>query len=100
MKNCHMNHLATSQKTKIRSAFANNMPTNIKHSKAQISKMIQSGGFLHNMLSNLGKNVITDIAIPFARDKARDNLSSNAINKNKWKRSCQSRKRIYFVHFE
>ena len=32
------------------------------------------------------------------------NLASNAINKferkNKWKRSCQNRKRIYFVHCE
>ena len=32
------------QTTKIRNAFANNMSTDIKLSKAQISKIIQSGG--------------------------------------------------------
>ena len=39
------------------------MSTDIKLSKAKISKMIQSGGFLHNILGNLGKKVITDLAI-------------------------------------
>ena len=38
--------LATRQKTKLRNAFNNNMPTDLKLSKAQISKIIQSGGFL------------------------------------------------------
>ena len=37
--------LTTRQKTKWRNAFENNMPTDIKVSKAQISKIIQSGGF-------------------------------------------------------
>ena len=36
--------LTTRQTTKMRNAFANNMPTDIKLSKAQISKIIQSGG--------------------------------------------------------
>ena len=35
--------LTTRQKTKLRNAFNNNMQTDIKHSKAQISKIIQSG---------------------------------------------------------
>ena len=38
--------LTTRQKTKWRNAFNNNMSTHIKVSKAQISKIIQSGGFL------------------------------------------------------
>ena len=38
--------LATRQKTKLRNAFHNNMSTNLKLSKAQISKIIESGGFL------------------------------------------------------
>ena len=38
--------LATRQKTKLRNAFQNNMSTNLKLSKAQISKIIESGGFL------------------------------------------------------
>ena len=35
--------LATRQKTKLRNAFNNNMSTDIKLSKAQIFKIIQSG---------------------------------------------------------
>ena len=33
------------QKTKLRNAFENNMSTNVKLPKTQISKIIQSGGF-------------------------------------------------------
>ena len=69
--------------------------------------MIQSGGFLCNVLGNLGKKVITDFAIPLARDNLPglvSILASNVINKlkkkNKCKRSCQIRKRIYFIYFE
>ena len=38
--------LTTREKTKIRNAFNNNMSTDLKLSKAQINKIIQSGGFL------------------------------------------------------
>ena len=38
--------LTTRQTTKLRNAIENNMSTDIKLSKAQISKIIQSGGFL------------------------------------------------------
>ena len=38
--------LTTRQKIKIRNAFNNNMSTDLKLSKAQISEIIQSGGFL------------------------------------------------------
>ena len=38
--------LATRQTTKLKNAIENNMPTNIKLYKAQISKIIQSGGFM------------------------------------------------------
>ena len=43
--------LTTRQKTKLRSAFNNNMSTDIKPSKAQISKIIQFGGFLGSLLN-------------------------------------------------
>ena len=45
--------LTTRQKTKLRSTFNNNMSTDIKFSKAQISKIIQSGGFVGSLLSKL-----------------------------------------------
>ena len=40
--------LTTRQKMKLRNAFNNNMSTNLKLSKAQISKIIQSPEFLEN----------------------------------------------------
>ena len=43
--------LTTRQKTKLRNAFNNNMSTDLKLSKAQISKIIQSGEFLGSLLS-------------------------------------------------
>ena len=43
--------LATRQKTKSRNAFNNNMSTDLKFSKAQILRIIQSGGFLGSLLS-------------------------------------------------
>ena len=47
--------LTTSQKTKIRNAFNNNTSTDINFSKAQINKIIQSGGFLDRLLDPLLK---------------------------------------------
>ena len=45
--------LTTRQKTKLRNVFNNNISTDLKLSKAQISKIIQSGGFLGSLLSKL-----------------------------------------------
>ena len=47
--------LTTRQKTKIRNVFNNNTSTDIKFSKAQINKIIQSGGFLGRLLGPLLK---------------------------------------------
>ena len=44
--------LTTRQNTKPRNAFNNNMSPDLKLSKGQISKIIQSGGFLGSLLSN------------------------------------------------
>ena len=46
--------LTTRQTTKIRNAFSNKMLTDIKLDKAQISKIIQSGGSFGSSLGNLG----------------------------------------------
>ena len=45
--------LTTRQNTKLRNATNNNLATDIKLSKAQIKKLIQSGGFLGKLLSKL-----------------------------------------------
>ena len=47
--------LTTRQTTKLRNAIKNNMSTDIKLSKAQISKIIQYGGFLGKVLGPLLK---------------------------------------------
>ena len=47
--------LTIRQTTKLRNIIENNMSTNIKLSKAQISKIIQSGGFLGKLLGLLLK---------------------------------------------
>ena len=45
--------LTLRQKTKLENAFNNNMSTDLTFSKAQIYKIIQSGGFLESLLSKL-----------------------------------------------
>ena len=45
--------LTLRERTKLRNAFNNNIPTDIKLSKAQISKIIQSGEFLGLLLSKI-----------------------------------------------
>ena len=46
----HESFLTTRQTNKIRNAIENNMSTDIKLSKAQISRIIQSGGLLGKIL--------------------------------------------------
>ena len=45
--------LTARQKTKLRNVFNDNIPTNIKFSKAQISKIVQCAGFLGALVSKL-----------------------------------------------
>ena len=59
--------LTTRQKTKIRNAFNNNMSTDIKLSKAQISKIIQSWGFLGSLVSKLADPIMKKAA-PLAKN--------------------------------
>ena len=58
--------LTTKQKTKLRNVFNNNMSANLKLSKAQNSKIIQSGGFLGSLLSKLA-GPLMKVAIPLAK---------------------------------
>ena len=63
--------LPTRSKTELRNAFINNMSTDLKLSKAPISKIIQSGGFLGSLLSKL--------AGPFAIPSATKDLAPLGI---------------------
>ena len=55
----HQLLLTTRQKTKLRNSFNNNMSIDLKLSKAQIPKIIQSGGFLGRLLGQLLKTGLT-----------------------------------------
>ena len=62
--------LTARQKTKLRNSFNNNMSTDLKLSKAQFSKIIQSGGFLGRLLDPLlktGLPLIKNVIKPLAK---------------------------------
>ena len=59
--------LTTRQNTKLCNAINNNSTTDIKLSKAQIKKMIQSGGFLGKLLSKLA-GPLMKVAFPLAKN--------------------------------
>ena len=58
--------LTTRQTTKLRNAIESNMSTDIKLSKTQISKIIQSGGFLGSLLSKIASPLIK-VAVSIAK---------------------------------
>ena len=64
--------------------FLTKCQTNIKLNETKISKIIQLVGPFCSLLANSGKEPITNIAIPLARNNLPglvSNLTSSAINK-------------------
>ena len=59
--------LTTRQSTELRNAINSNMATDIKLSKAQIKKIIQSKGFLGKLLSKLA-DPLMKVALPLAKN--------------------------------
>ena len=59
--------LTNRQVANIRKAFANHSSIDIKLSKTQLSKMIQSGGFLENLLGKLTAPLMK-VAVPLAKN--------------------------------
>ena len=59
--------LTIRQKRKLRNAFNNNISTDLKLSRAQISKIIQSGGVLVSLLSKLAGPFMI-VAIPLGKN--------------------------------
>ena len=53
-----LKHLLLSQKAQLRNEFENNTSTDKMLSKTQISKTIQSGGFLDSLLSKLADQLM------------------------------------------
>ena len=77
-----------------------------------MSKIIQSGGFLDktlyggNVMGDLGKKTLRDLAVPLAKDilsKLASKATSSILDKfetNKWERSFKSWKRIHFIYYK
>ena len=59
--------MTTRQRMKLRNAFENNMPVNIKLSRAQISQIIQSGRFLGSLFSKIA-GPLMKLAVPLAKN--------------------------------
>ena len=59
--------LTARQNTKLRNAINNNVATDIKLSKAQIKKLIQSGEFLGKLLSKLAAPLMK-VAMPLVKN--------------------------------
>ena len=83
--------LTARQITKLRNVFENNMSTDIKLSKAKISKIIQSGGYLGSLLSKiagplmkvavlLAKNILAPLRIMAAASA----IDAGIQKKNTW----------------
>ena len=86
--------LTTRQKTKLRNDFNNNASVDIKLSKTQIAKIIQSGGFLGSLLSKLA-GPLMKIVVPLAKNvlaplgiTAADSALGAGIQKKKKKKKC------------
>ena len=59
--------LTDRQVANIRKAFSNNLSKDFKFLKTQLSKMMQSGGFLGNLLSKLA-GPLMKVAMPLAKN--------------------------------
>ena len=59
--------LTARQTTKLRNAIENNTATDIKMPKVQISKIIQSGGFLGSLLGKIA-GPLMKVAVPLAKN--------------------------------
>ena len=70
----------------------------IKLSKAQVSPVIQSGGFVGNVMSNLCKKALTEPAVPWTKDilpKLATKATLSVIDKFKRKISRRKYERYY-----
>ena len=82
--------LIARQTTKLRNAIEDNISTDIKLSKAQISKIIQSGRFLSSLLSKIACPLMK-VAVPLAKNilaplgiAAAASAIDGAIQKKAW----------------
>ena len=99
--------LRTRRKTKIRNAFANNMSMDIKLSKVQLTKIIQSAEFFGALLGKLADPLIKgvfplaiNVLVPLATMASASPIDGAIQKKDALVRCCNSRKRNHFSHFK
>ena len=81
--------LTTRQTTKVRNAIESNMSTDIKLSKTQISKIIQSGGFLGSLLSKIASPLIK-VAVSIAKKYFSSIGNTSCCFINRWSNSKEN----------
>ena len=64
---CHMNYYWQKDKKQNKEMLLITMSTNLKLSKAQISKIVQSGGFSGSLLSKLA-GPLMKVGVPLAKN--------------------------------
>ena len=74
--------LTTRQKTSVRNAFDNNMSTDLKLSNSQISKIIQTEGFLGSLLSKLAGPLAKNVLAPLGITAAASAIDAGIQKKN------------------
>ena len=87
----HELFFTTRQSTKLRNAINNNMATDLKLSKAQIKKLIQSGGFLGKLLSKLAGPLMKvamllakNVQAPLGLTASMSAIDGSIQKKNSW----------------
>ena len=73
--------LTARQATKLRNAIEINMSTDMKLSKTQLSKLIQSRGFLGSLLSKL-EGPLMKVAVPLAKKYFSSNRNNSCCFSN------------------
>ena len=79
--------LTTRQIASLRNAFNNNMSTDLKLFKAQINKIIQSGGFLGSLLSKLADESINESSNSFNKKCFRTIMHNSSSLSNRCRNS-------------
>ena len=98
----HELFLTTREKTKTRNAFANKTLTDVKLSKAELSKMIQLGRNLGNMISSLCKKALINLFAPMAKHAlhklvTKANSSILDVKKLSWPGAARTEKRFIYL---
>ena len=87
--------LTTRQKSKIRNPFAKYMSTELKVSKVQMSKTIQSGGVFGNVIDNLSRKELSNFALPLTKDVFPKSATQAAFSaKHKLERKISGRRPV------